>query len=86
MKNSGSKGILEGLNLDNERIEEFKNVAMKEGENEGSEELCVKRSYALKFSTIKKIHQLKLEDSNLSMTYNEIVDKAICFYYESMKK
>lgn len=81
---SGSKGILEGLSKTSKNS---KNDNSKELKNLGSEEYSVKRSYSLKPSTVKKLQELKIfiyDDPNI--TYNEIVDKAICKLYEEIKK
>ncbi|WP_130808272.1 hypothetical protein [Senegalia massiliensis] len=45
----------------------------------------VKRSYSLYPSTVKKLQKLKvLEFDDLNITYNEIVDKAICKFYDEI--
>lgn len=80
---SGSKGILEGLNKISKNV---KNDNSKEVKNIGSEELSIKRSYTLKPSTVKKLQELRIfvfDDPNI--TYNEIVDEAICNLYEIKK-
>lgn len=80
---SGSKGILEGLNKNSKKV---KNKNFKEVENIRSEEYSIKRSYSFKPSTVKKLQELKIfiyDDPNI--TYNEIVDEAICNLYK-MKK
>lgn len=57
-----------------------------EREVEGiKEEKTVNRSYNLRMSTVKKLQRLKVlvfQDSDL--TYNEIVDKAICDLYKRL--
>lgn len=81
---SGSKGILEGLNQNSKNE---KNENSKELKNIGSEEYSIKRSYSLRPSTVKKLQELKIftyDDPNV--TYNEIVDEAICKLYDIMKK
>ncbi|WP_129596100.1 hypothetical protein [Anaerophilus nitritogenes] len=81
---SGSKGILEGLN---KTSKEFKSTNSLEVKNLESEELKVKRSYTLKPSTVKKLQELKVfvyDDPNI--TFNEIVDEAICCLYDSKKE
>lgn len=80
---SGSRGILEGLNVNSEKL---KNKNSKEAKNLRSEEFSVKRSYTLRPSTVKKLQELKVfvyDDPDV--TYNEIVDEAINKLYE-MKK
>lgn len=72
----GSKGVLEGLSLNSKEIK-----------NLGSEELSLKRSYCLKPSTVKKLQELKIfvyADPNV--TFNEIVDEAICLLYNQKKE
>ncbi|SHK67619.1 hypothetical protein [Tepidibacter formicigenes] len=81
---NGSKGILEGLNINSKKD---KNVNSQEVKNLGIEELSVKRSYSLKPSTVKKLQEMKIfiyDDPNV--TFNEIVDEAICFLYENKKE
>lgn len=88
----GSKGILEGLNIDSkkdkkETSKELENVNSKEVKNLSSEELSIKRSYSLKPSTVKKLQELKVfVYDDPSITFNEIVDEAICKLYESKSK
>ncbi|SHH42452.1 hypothetical protein [Tepidibacter thalassicus] len=80
----GSRGILEGLNINSKKD---KNLDSKEFKNLGSEELSIKRSYSLKPSTVKKLQELKIfiyDDPNI--TFNEIVDEAICLLYENKKE
>lgn len=77
-KNTGSliSSIASSLNK-----EDKKNI--KKEIKETKEEKTVNRSYNLKMSTVKKLQRLKVlvfEDSDL--TYNEIVDKAICDLYK----
>jgi len=77
---SGSKGILEGLNI-NSKKEKNKNSLELE-----TEELSVKRSYSLRPSTIKKLQELKVfEYDDPNITYNEIVDEAINLLYKIKK-
>lgn len=97
--NKGSQGILEGLKQSAQMgkslaSKESKNIDSKELNNSNSKELknldseeVIKRSYALKSSTIKKLQELKVfvyADPNI--TYNEIVDDAIIQFYDSKKK
>ncbi|ACT33597.1 hypothetical protein G8S49_07785 [Clostridium botulinum C] len=79
-KNTGSliSSIASSLNK-----EDKKNI--KKEIKETKEEKTVNRSYNLKMSTVKKLQRLKVlvfEDSDL--TYNEIVDKAICDLYKRL--
>lgn len=83
MNRSGSKGILEGLN---QSSREFNKESSKELKKSDSLESCNKRSYTLKNSTIRKLQELKVftyTDPNI--TYNEIVDEAICMLYNTKK-
>lgn len=81
---SGSRGILEGLNRNSKKD---KNLRSKEFKNLGSEEFSIKRSYTLRPSTVKKLQELKVFIyDNPDITYNEIVDEAICLLYEQKKK
>ena len=80
----GSKGILEGLNIDSKKD---KKETSKEVKNLSSEELSIKRSYSLKPSTVKKLQELKVfVYDDPSITFNEIVDEAICKLYEAKRK
>lgn len=88
-KNLGSKEVenLGSKEVKNENSKEFKNLDSEEVKNLGIEELSIKRSYTLKPSTIKKLQELKVflyDDPNI--TFNEIVDEAICFLYEKKKQ
>ncbi|WP_427340771.1 hypothetical protein [Caloranaerobacter sp. DY30410] len=81
---SGSRGILEGLNRNSKKD---KNLRSKEFKNLGSEEFSIKRSYTLRPSTVKKLQELKVFIyDNPDITYNEIVDEAICLLYEHKKR
>jgi hypothetical protein len=74
------------VNKDQDTIQEAKKLNSKDLKNLGSEELSIKRSYTLKPSTIRKLQELKVfvyQDPNI--TYNEIVDDAICLLYGSKK-
>jgi hypothetical protein len=87
--NSGSKGLFAGIeetgkevkeikSQESERVEEVKSEKGKKDEN--------KRSYSLKPTTIKKLQELKVflyDDTNV--TYNDIVDEAICNLYDKKK-
>lgn len=78
---SGSKGILEGIS------KKEKNENSKEVKNLGGKEVKKKRSYDLSASTLKKLQELKVfEYDDPSITYNEIVDEAICDLYDKVKK
>lgn len=87
-KNTGaSKGLFASIEQTGRQLKEecFKENS-QEVKNSNSEELTVKRSYTLKPSTIRKLQELKVfiyPDPNI--TYNEIVDEAICRLYESKK-
>ncbi|MCC5911842.1 MAG: hypothetical protein JJT76_15590 [Clostridiaceae bacterium] len=81
---SGSKGILEGLNKNSQKD---KNVNSQEVKNFKGEEFEIKRSYTLKPSTVKKLQELKVfVYDNPNITFNEIVDEAICFLYDAKKQ
>ncbi|MDA8222494.1 hypothetical protein [Desulfosporosinus sp.] len=87
MANSGSKGILSGLHERNLRSNEDKNLGSKEERNLGGskEEFSIKRSYSLRASTLKKLKELKfLADEDV--TFNEIIDQAICELWDRRKK
>jgi hypothetical protein len=44
----------------------------------------IKRSYQFRASTLKKLNQLKGDSDNINIYLNEIIDTAICFYYDSV--
>ena len=46
----------------------------------------IKRGYQFRASTIKKLNQLKGSSHNINIYLNEIIDAAICYYYDSMFK
>ena len=48
------------------------------------EKFDIKRSYQFRASTLKKLNQLKGESNNINIYLNEIIDTAICFYYDSV--
>ena len=48
------------------------------------EKFDIKRSYQFRASTLKKLNQLKGESDNINIYLNEIIDAAICFYYDSV--
>jgi hypothetical protein len=79
-KNEGaSKGLFAGIKETGKGEKEPKNEAVKE--------VTSKRSYVLKNSTIKKLQELKVFDyTDPNITYNEIVDEAICLLYETKKE
>lgn len=82
-----SKGLFASIEQTGRQIKEEGNKEnSQEVKNLGSEELSVKRSYTLKPSTIRKLQELKVFvylDPNI--TYNEIVDEAICLLYNHKK-
>lgn len=87
-KNTGaSKGLFASIEQAGRQIkEEGKKDNSQEVENFGREELSVKRSYTLKPSTIRKLQELKVfVYLNPCITYNEIVDEAICLLYNNKK-
>lgn len=87
----GSKGILEGLNINskevkNLRSKEEKNLEIKEVKKSTSEDYSIKRSYSLRPSTVKKLQELKVFSyDDPSITFNQIVDEAICKLYDEIK-
>ena len=48
------------------------------------EKFDIKRSYQFRASTLKKLNQLKGDSDNINIYLNEIIDAAICFYYDSV--
>ncbi|MVX66962.1 hypothetical protein GKZ28_25220 [Clostridium chromiireducens] len=44
----------------------------------------IKRCYQFRASTLKKLNQIKGESDNVNIYLNEIIDAAICFYYDSI--
>ncbi len=48
------------------------------------EKFDIKRSYQFRASTLKKLNQLKGESSDINIYLNEIIDAAVCFYYDSV--
>ncbi|MBL4935003.1 hypothetical protein JK636_04435 [Clostridium sp. YIM B02515] len=45
------------------------------------ENFTVKRSYAMRPSTVRKLNALKAEHPNVNVLFNTIVDMAISYYY-----
>ncbi len=41
----------------------------------------IKRSYQFRSSTLRKLIELKSKDPDINIYLNQIIDKAICFYY-----
>lgn len=84
--NSGSVGILGGLNLlkeqgKKENSQELKNEDSKKGKKENSKDDKIKRSYSLLKTTIRKLEELQFFNFP-EETLENIVDTAICEYYE----
>lgn len=73
-----AKGMQESLMQSNE----VKKDSSLEGKKLGSKEDKKKRSYALKLSTIKKLDELKTFKYPIGTSLEDIVDDAICKYYE----
>lgn len=48
------------------------------------ESFNIKRCYQFRASTLKKLNQIKGESDNVNIYLNEIIDQAICFYYDSI--
>jgi hypothetical protein len=48
------------------------------------ESFNIKRCYQFRASTLKKLNQIKGESDNINIYLNEIIDTAICFYYDSI--
>lgn len=42
----------------------------------------IKRSYQFRSSTLRKLIELKSKDPDINIYLNQIIDKAICFYYD----
>lgn len=42
----------------------------------------IKRCYQFRPSTLKKLNQIKGESDNINIYLNEIIDQAICHYYD----
>lgn len=69
----------------NESILELKNSNSKKVRTIDGEELSEKRSYSLRKSTIRKLKELEAFIYPENITYNEIVDEAICLLYDNKK-
>ena len=88
---SSSVGILSGLNRKSDEKKQqdteidVRNRRISSGINgKTKKEKIIKRSYDLRESTVKKIQELKVFIySDSTITYNEIVDEAICQLYEA---
>jgi|LSQX01.3.fsa_nt_gb ABC-type Zn2+ transport system substrate-binding protein/surface adhesin len=86
-KTGASKGLFASIEQTGKEMKEGKKDDSKEVKYSGSDELTIKRSYTLRPSTIRKLQELKVfvyKDPNI--TYNEIVDEAICLLYSNKKK
>lgn len=46
------------------------------------ESFDIKRCYQFRASTLKKLNQIKGESDNINIYLNEIIDQAICHYYD----
>ncbi|WP_315078513.1 hypothetical protein [uncultured Clostridium sp.] len=46
----------------------------------------IKRSYQFRESTLRELNKLKAMDSDINIYLNQILDKAICFYYNHITK
>lgn len=50
------------------------------------EAFSIKRGYQFRPSTIKKLNELKANSDNINIYFNEIIDAAICYYYDAVFK
>ena len=50
------------------------------------ETFSIKRGYQFRPSTIKKLNELKANSDNINIYFNEIIDAAICYYYDAVFK
>lgn len=50
------------------------------------EAFCIKRGYQFRPSTLKKLNELKANSDNINIYFNEIIDAAICYYYDAVFK
>lgn len=48
------------------------------------EAFSIKRGYQFRPSTIKKLTEIKANSDNINIYYNEIIDAAICYYYDAV--
>ena len=48
------------------------------------ESFSIKRGYQFRPSTIKKLTEIKANSDNINIYYNEIIDAAICYYYDAV--
>lgn len=86
---SASKGLFAGIEAMGKEVNTQKNLRVEEEKEPKSERVkkgLRKRSYMLKATTIKKLQELKVfvyDDPDI--TYNEIVDEAICNLYNKLK-
>lgn len=46
------------------------------------ESFDIKRCYQFRASTLKKLNKIKGESDNVNIYLNEIIDQAICHYYD----
>lgn len=73
--------IVEEKNLANNNDLKFLNTIIPAVEGEHFD---FKRTYRLRKSTIKKLNILKAENDNLNIYISQIVDTAICKYYDAV--
>lgn len=74
--------------VDEKSQQQLSNVAKVRGLTPpiDGEPFDIKRGYQFRASTIKKLNQLKGSSDNINIYLNEIIDAAICYYYDSMFK
>lgn len=47
-------------------------------------EYVVSRTYKLKRSTLKKLYQIKGNEDDFNTKFNDIIDEAILYYYDTL--
>lgn len=48
------------------------------------EAFSIKRGYQFRPSTIRKLNEIKAKSDNINTYFNEIIDTAICYYYDAV--
>lgn len=84
---SGPRKTLLDISTVNKNIEnenEANNNLENKTENKSEIMELIKRSYSLQPTTIKKLQEMKVYMCNPNVSYNEIVDEAIRYYYSSV--
>lgn len=80
-KTSGDNNIVQNISHESMTFTQKLRGLTPKRDNEG---FTIKRCYQFRPSTLKKLNILKVNSSDINAYLNEIIDDAVCYYYDAV--